>query len=492
MITMIFPHFGRHEFCLISGFKFGWISFCNFRDGDITFRDRVFSEKIGEYVKNIDLLSLIEDEVHFTSLSDSDSIRVCLLLSLEVIFRGHDLGSAVNDVFLRMVEDLEDWNEFPWVEHMSRELYAAIRNVNSNHKQAHHKALEINPNFVPTYSLSGFVLCFKILKESREDVSGPSIFHFKNGSILGNFFPSLMILPKEIKSLKARVYKLETIINHKDSTSGKQCDLGDKYWSDQDGEPFFKYSGSTNPSANKDVVNDLVDALDDLVYENGVVEVDKYLSQDDFLKAQKLEAEKNRVAEKKRLRCGTNKRRYVDVLMPPIEEDTAEKFPWCTEIVVARHFWDSLIGLDDEHLGWLVDDIQCRCYATDEIYPLAWRDVEQVFIPINEANRHWSLAQFHIQSRNVTFYDSQKTYDPEFHPWYVKMRSCLESKLHVVLQQTGVFASKGIDPTNYSIKFTNEQNVPKQGGVFGDCRVFVCQFLYRLAHGIPLDVEDPI
>nr|GFC59865.1 hypothetical protein [Tanacetum cinerariifolium] len=73
---------------------------------------------------------------------------------------------------------------------------------------------------------------------------------------------------------------------------GKQCDLGDKYWSDQDGELFFKYMGSTNPSANKDAVNDLVDALDDLVDENSVVEVDKNLSQDDFLKAKKLEAKK--------------------------------------------------------------------------------------------------------------------------------------------------------------------------------------------------------
>ncbi|GKC43837.1 phospholipase-like protein, partial [Tanacetum coccineum] len=143
-------------------------------------------------------------------------------------------------------------------------------------------------------------------------------------------------------------------------------------------------------------------------------------------------------------------------------------------------------------LTLLLQDSMPLFYATDEIYPLAWRDVEQVFIPINEPKRHWSLAQFHIQSGNVTFYDSQKTYDPEFRPWYVRMRSCLESKLLVVLQQTGVFASKGIDPTSYSIKFTNAQNVPKQGGVFGDCGVFVCLFLYRLAHGIPLDVEDPI
>ncbi|GJU20857.1 phospholipase-like protein [Tanacetum coccineum] len=210
-------------------------------------------------------------------------------------------------------------------------------------------------------------------------------------------------------------------------------------------------------------------------------------------------------------KCRTNKRRYVDVLWPPIEENTAEKVvsmdrlekqnnvldEFMIQMCLNLKPWnrDSLIGLDDERLGWLVDDhiklwvwymwhfrqscddwSMVRCYfltlllqdsmplfyATDKIYPLAWRDVEQ----------------FRIQSRNVTFYDSQKTYDPEFHPWYVKMRSCLESKLPVMLQQTGVFASKGIDPTSYIIKFTNAQNVLKQGGVFGDCGVFVCLFLY--------------
>nr|GEX20024.1 phospholipase-like protein [Tanacetum cinerariifolium] len=227
-------------------------------------------------------------------------------------------------------------------------------------------------------------------------------------------------------------------------------------------------------------------------------------------------------------RCGTNKRTYVDVLMPHIEEDTVEKvlsmdrlkkqnnvldefmiqmclnlkpwkaFPWCTEIVVGRHFWDSLIGLDDERLGWLVDDhielwvwymwhfkqscdhwsvVSCYfltllfqdsmplSYATDEIYPLAWRDVEQVFISINEPKRHWSLAQFHILEMS--------------HSMTVKRLTILNFVL-------------GIDPTSYSIKFINAQNVPKQGGVFGDRGVFVCLFLYKLAHGITLDVEDPI
>ncbi|GKE54407.1 phospholipase-like protein [Tanacetum coccineum] len=189
-------------------------------------------------------------------------------------------------------------------------------------------------------------------------------------------------------------------------------------------------------------------------------------------------------------KCRTNKRRYVNVLRPPIEEDTAEKVlsmdtlkkqnNVLDEFMIERcqdlKPWeeDSLIGFHNKRLGCTLNygcDSMPLFYATDEIYPLAWRDVEQ---------RHWSLAQFHIQSRNVTLYDSQKTYDVEYRPWYVKMRSCLATKLLVVLQQTGVFASKRINPTSYSIMFSHAQNVPKQGRVFGDYGVFVCLFLYRL------------
>ncbi|GKC35456.1 phospholipase-like, aminotransferase-like mobile domain protein [Tanacetum coccineum] len=310
-------HFGRREFCLISGFKFGFLSFSKFREGDITFHDRVFPKKIEEYLKNIDLLSLIEDEYRFSSLSDPDTIRVCLLLSLEVIFMGHELRSVVDDVFLRMVEDLDVWNDFPWGEHMWRELYGVIRNVNLNHQQGHHKALEMNPNFVLTYSLSGFLLSFKAKKpncdlypnkcEAQSEWFKRSTDFFKMytprappveyGGLFGAYLKklslartrrekdgdaesgcqtstkevslkdrvkameglctSLMILPKEIKSLKARVYKLETIINV--ITKKKESNLKHKYWSDKDGE-FFSFNVSPHQSANKDPVNELVDA----------------------------------------------------------------------------------------------------------------------------------------------------------------------------------------------------------------------------------------
>ncbi|PWA72397.1 phospholipase-like, Aminotransferase-like mobile domain protein [Artemisia annua] len=141
-------HFGRCQFHLITGIKFGLPSFHKFRSGDIIFRDRVFPKKVGENSKTIDLLCLIEDEELFTKLSDEDAVRVCLLLSLQVIFMGRDLLSVVDDTYLRMVEDFQNWNDFPWGEHIWRQLYDAIRNINSKRK------LE--------YSLAGFVFCFKI------------------------------------------------------------------------------------------------------------------------------------------------------------------------------------------------------------------------------------------------------------------------------------------------------------------------------------------
>ncbi|GJV41631.1 hypothetical protein Tco_1420071 [Tanacetum coccineum] len=72
------------------------------------------------------------------------------------------------------------------------------------------------------------------------------------------------------------------------------------------------------------------------------------------------------------------------------------------------------------------------------------------------------------------------------------MRQCLEEKIHVVLKETGVFEKKNIDLAKYKISFRHADHVPKQGGVFGDCSVFLCMFLYRLAYGVPLGVDDPV
>nr|GEY46740.1 phospholipase-like, aminotransferase-like mobile domain protein [Tanacetum cinerariifolium] len=139
-------HFGRREFCLVIAFKFGLLSYREYRNDDIPFRNRLFPEKIGHDVKIIDDLALLEDEEKFSKVSDEDEIQVCLLLSLEVIFMGRELVLVVDDVFLRMVNNLDVWNSFPWGEHIWRKLFDAIRNVSSKHKHEHLAVLGKNLN----------------------------------------------------------------------------------------------------------------------------------------------------------------------------------------------------------------------------------------------------------------------------------------------------------------------------------------------------------
>ncbi|GJX96511.1 hypothetical protein Tco_0352309 [Tanacetum coccineum] len=68
----------------------------------------------------------------------------------------------------------------------------------------------------------------------------------------------------------------------------------------------------------------------------------------------------------------------------------------------------------------------------------------------------------------------------------------IQERLPVILEGAKVFDKKGIHPSDYIISFKLADNVPKQGDIFGDCGVWVCVFLYRLMHGLSLDVEDPV
>jgi hypothetical protein len=55
-------HFGRPEFSLITGFRFGTVSFGLFTSGEVKILSRVFPNRAGVKVSNLDLLSVIEDE----------------------------------------------------------------------------------------------------------------------------------------------------------------------------------------------------------------------------------------------------------------------------------------------------------------------------------------------------------------------------------------------------------------------------------------------
>nr|GEV99642.1 retrovirus-related Pol polyprotein from transposon TNT 1-94 [Tanacetum cinerariifolium] len=107
-------HFGRAKFSLITALRFGTLSFGLWRKGEIKFLSRVLPNKVGVKVTNLDLVDVIMDEELFGHLSDEDVVRVCLLLSLEVIFIGRLLVDIVDDSHMHLVENIEEWNVFPW------------------------------------------------------------------------------------------------------------------------------------------------------------------------------------------------------------------------------------------------------------------------------------------------------------------------------------------------------------------------------------------
>ncbi|GJW01313.1 hypothetical protein Tco_1556564 [Tanacetum coccineum] len=76
------------------------------------------------------------------------------------------------------------------------------------------------------------------------------------------------------------------------------------------------------------------------------------------------------------------------------------------------------------------------------------------------------------------------------------LQSCYVSsvidRIPVILKGANIFYKNGIHPSYYSITFSLADNVPKQGGIFGDCGVWVCINLYRLAHGVSSYVDDPV
>ena len=157
-------HFGRPEFSLITGFRFGTVSFDLHTSGELTFRNRVFPNKIGYSITNLDIIGVIEDEEMFGKLSDDDAIRLCLLLALEVIFMGRLLTCNVDDTLFSLVENIEAWNSFPWGEHLWCHLYDEIKNLKERHGDEHYYGLFKIRNYVPTYTLSGFVFAFQVRK----------------------------------------------------------------------------------------------------------------------------------------------------------------------------------------------------------------------------------------------------------------------------------------------------------------------------------------
>ncbi|PWA81673.1 phospholipase-like protein [Artemisia annua] len=103
--------FGRKEFCLITGFRFGNVVTPKARK-DSPFSDRVFPEKKSMAVKSVkgtDLLKLLRGD-RWLTLSDDDAVRVCLLIACELVFMGREDRNVIPTHIMALVEHFHEWN----------------------------------------------------------------------------------------------------------------------------------------------------------------------------------------------------------------------------------------------------------------------------------------------------------------------------------------------------------------------------------------------
>ncbi|GJU82111.1 transposase, MuDR, MULE transposase domain protein [Tanacetum coccineum] len=127
--------FGREEFCLITGLRFGVEYSSCYLVGRIPFRRRVFESDVdGNHITCRMLLQKIESE-EFDTLNDDDAVGVCLLALLQMVLLGREPRHNVPDWYLRNAK-VKWWDV----------LYAT-----QNEPDSH----------LPKYSLTGFTWAFK-------------------------------------------------------------------------------------------------------------------------------------------------------------------------------------------------------------------------------------------------------------------------------------------------------------------------------------------
>lgn len=154
--------FGREEFCLVTGFRFGPDFRKDYESGPNPFRRRVFESSSDSKAITVKMLLETFYSNEFDKLNDLDAVRVSLLCVLETVLIGHELKYNVPGWHLRLVDNLPAWDMFPWGSYIWTFLYNELTDAIKKRWEAHF-VKERNPDGKrPSYSLMGFMWAFKV------------------------------------------------------------------------------------------------------------------------------------------------------------------------------------------------------------------------------------------------------------------------------------------------------------------------------------------
>ncbi|KAE8671069.1 hypothetical protein F3Y22_tig00111996pilonHSYRG00069 [Hibiscus syriacus] len=149
--------FGREEFCLITGLHFGHDDVDRYTRHitRLSWFSRVFpqlsTEKSNLHVE--DLTRLLNKKDGFTRMDDIDVVRVCLLILLQAGFLGREGRQPIPNDLIKLVEDLNAWNMFPWGSYLWKATWNKLSSAFDDRKSLRGDGSK--------YTLSGFIFAFK-------------------------------------------------------------------------------------------------------------------------------------------------------------------------------------------------------------------------------------------------------------------------------------------------------------------------------------------
>ncbi|GJW05943.1 phospholipase-like protein, partial [Tanacetum coccineum] len=155
--------FGREEFCLVTGLKFGVENWTDYNDESepIPFRRRVFSSSLdGQPIRGKHVEALINSEA-FKKLDDNDAVSLCCVGILQLVLLGLEDRRPVPNWILRLANDRDGWDNYPWGSHVWPTLYKQLKDANVRRWPALYATQPTDEVDKKSYSLTGFLWAFK-------------------------------------------------------------------------------------------------------------------------------------------------------------------------------------------------------------------------------------------------------------------------------------------------------------------------------------------
>nr|GEX62951.1 phospholipase-like protein [Tanacetum cinerariifolium] len=155
--------FGKEEFCLVTGLKFGVENLAEYEDAEsrIPFRRRVFPSNLdGEQITGTMVYKIIDSEL-FDRLDDDDAVSLGYLGILQLVLLGVEGKRSIPAWLLRLANDRDGWDNYPWGSHVWPTLYSQLKNANVKRWPKLYGTQPTSEVDIKSYTIFGYTWAFK-------------------------------------------------------------------------------------------------------------------------------------------------------------------------------------------------------------------------------------------------------------------------------------------------------------------------------------------